>query len=1004
MRPKQTSLVVRRQENIRRSFILIVVIPGLLSVGPASAQQQPSQQPMLRLETGTHTAPIRAVATDAAGKFLATVSDDKTLRLWMLATGERIQILRPPIGPGSEGELKAVALSPDAQRVVTGGWTGYTWENANSFYVFETATGRLVRRVGGLPQIYRLAWSPDGSYVAAGLAGANGVRLFATTDWHEVGRDADYAAPIYGLSFDAAGRLAVSAFDGYIRLYGTKLRPLAKAKAPSGTRPYGVAPNPDGSALAVGYNDALAVDILSVPDLRRVGAASVAGLTGGTLSQVAWSREGALLAGGTHWSAATGSPIFRWADSHWAKRTTLTAADATLTGIVPLAGGGFAYATADPTFGRYDAQLNRVLDRPPDIADFRGQIGTLRLSADGMRVSFGLEKGGGKPHWFDADARRLIAGNPPADMRPADTDGLAVGDWRNGSVPRLSGKPLTLKKNETSRSLAIAPDRRSFVLGTDWYLRRFGADGGEVWSAPLPAPAWAIGISADGRLAAAALGNGTIGWYRYADGLPLLSLFMTRDGTRWVLWTPDGYYDASAGREDLIGWHVNRGPDQAADWVEAGQLRDRYYRPELVATVLHKLDLEQGSRETSAPTYPSAPSVLPPEPTNPSVPSVLPLEPTNPSVPAVLPPVVRIVSPSAGESVSAPPLEIRYSVRSPSGAPITGVRLSIDGLPAKDLDAGPVGRDVEREGIAEVPLETVPSEENTTLSLVATIGDLTSAQESVKIRVVRIQSRSEEKAGAQIRTQAREAPKPTLRVLAIGVSRYRDPGLVLSFAAADANDVADALRKQQGGIYGRVSPLVLRDDDATLLRIEKELDRIFQEASGNDVTVVFMAGYGTTQDNKYYFLPVDVDVGRLQQTAESQDGIREKLSRIRGIKLFFFDTCQSGKARLAQPDITGVVNDLIMRADGVVVFAATEGREVAYEEQSWVHGAFTQALLEALNGRDGGHQEITIGREITIAGLKTWLSDRVKELTKDRQHPSSPEPSPIRDRAIARVQ
>jgi len=184
-------------------------------------------------------------------------------------------------------------------------------EKANSLYLFETASGRLVRRVGGLPQVInRLAWSPDGCYLAVGLAGANGIRLFATDDWREVGKDDNYTGPIYGLSFDQTGRLAVAAFDGYLRVYDAELRPVAKAKAPSGTRPYAVALTPDGGALAVGYNDALAVDILSVPDLRRVGAANVAGLSGGSLSQVAWSRDGALLAGGSYWSAATGSPVF----------------------------------------------------------------------------------------------------------------------------------------------------------------------------------------------------------------------------------------------------------------------------------------------------------------------------------------------------------------------------------------------------------------------------------------------------------------------------------------------------------------------------------------------------------------------------------------------------------------------------------------------------------------------------------------------------------------------
>jgi len=94
-----------------------------------------------------------------------------------------MRVLRPQIGSGAEGELKAVALSPDGQFVVTGGWTGFGWEKANSLYVFETTSGRLARRVSGLPQVInRLAWSPDGRYVAAGLAGANGIRLFQTND------------------------------------------------------------------------------------------------------------------------------------------------------------------------------------------------------------------------------------------------------------------------------------------------------------------------------------------------------------------------------------------------------------------------------------------------------------------------------------------------------------------------------------------------------------------------------------------------------------------------------------------------------------------------------------------------------------------------------------------------------------------------------------------------------------------------------------------------------
>jgi WD40 repeat protein len=218
-------------------FFLIAIALALLSTVSAPAQESAEGRPILRLETGMHTAPIRGAAVDASGKFLVTVSDDRTARLWSLPTGELIRVLRPEIGPGAEGRLFSVAMSPDARFIVTAGSTGFEREKGSSFYVFETATGRLVKRVGGLPEaVNRLAWSPDGHYVATGLLGANGIRLFETKEWREVSRDIGYAGPVYGLGFDGSGRLAAAAFDGNIRLYNPGLQLIAKAKAMGGAQ------------------------------------------------------------------------------------------------------------------------------------------------------------------------------------------------------------------------------------------------------------------------------------------------------------------------------------------------------------------------------------------------------------------------------------------------------------------------------------------------------------------------------------------------------------------------------------------------------------------------------------------------------------------------------------------------------------------------------------------------------------------------------------------------
>lgn len=90
----------------------LAVRVGLLMIC-ASRALADDNQPVLRIEAGMHTAVIRRVSADAAGRLALTVSDDKTARLWEIATGRLIRVLRVQIGDGNEGELHSGALSPD---------------------------------------------------------------------------------------------------------------------------------------------------------------------------------------------------------------------------------------------------------------------------------------------------------------------------------------------------------------------------------------------------------------------------------------------------------------------------------------------------------------------------------------------------------------------------------------------------------------------------------------------------------------------------------------------------------------------------------------------------------------------------------------------------------------------------------------------------------------------------------------------------------------------------
>ena len=115
---------------IRR--VLLALLVWLLAAQEAAQEAawagEPPQAPFLRIEAGGHIGAIARMALSADGTLLATAGYDKSIRLWSLPDGTPRGVLRPPIGPGLEGELYAVALSPDGARAFAAGATGGSWD------------------------------------------------------------------------------------------------------------------------------------------------------------------------------------------------------------------------------------------------------------------------------------------------------------------------------------------------------------------------------------------------------------------------------------------------------------------------------------------------------------------------------------------------------------------------------------------------------------------------------------------------------------------------------------------------------------------------------------------------------------------------------------------------------------------------------------------------------------------------------------------------------------
>ena len=222
----------------------------------------------------------------------------------------------------------------------------------------------------------------------------------------------------------------------------------------------------------------------------------------------------------------------------------------------------------------------------------------------------------------------------------------------------------------------------------------------------------------------------------------------------------------------------------------------------------------------------------------------------------------------------------------------------------------------------------------------------------------------------------------TAYVLAIGINSYENPQYNLKYAIADAQSFASEFRQQQQKLsrYQHIEIITLTDQEATKANIllalkllagaggelpdttPASLKRI-TPAQPEDSVMIFYAGHGTAQGQRFYLIPHDLGY-QGERTALDAAGLQTILSRsISDTELehtvenldvsnlvLVIDACNSGQALEAEEKRRGPMNSKglaqLAYEKGMYILTAAQGYQAALESAQLGHGYLTYALVE----------------------------------------------------------
>jgi len=250
-----------------------------------------------------HGGPIYSVTFSPDGKFLASGSSDKTVKVWEIGTWQEVITLK-----GHEGSVLSVTFSPDGKFLASG-------SDDKTVKIWEVENWReVVTLKGHGGYVWSISFNPKGKFLAAG-SGDGAVKIWDVGGWYEVTTLKGHEGAVRSVIYSPNGKFRVSSStDHTVKVWEVGSRYEVVALKGHEGSVLSVTFSPDGKFLASGSEDKT-VKIWEVENWREV--ATLKGHEG-AVNSVTFSSDSKFLISGSE-----DKTVKVWEVEKWREVTTL---------------------------------------------------------------------------------------------------------------------------------------------------------------------------------------------------------------------------------------------------------------------------------------------------------------------------------------------------------------------------------------------------------------------------------------------------------------------------------------------------------------------------------------------------------------------------------------------------------------------------------------------------------------------------------------------------------